>query len=61
MSSELLDVEECVAIVEDEDGLCVGRYLHVVRFNVESLNDKGLSVLPITVVIKNTHMAQTKN
>ena len=39
-----------MTIVEDGDGLYVGRYLHVVRFNVESLNDKDLSVLLITVV-----------
>lgn len=50
-----------MAIVEDGDGLCVGRHLYVVWFNVESLNDKDLSVLLITAVIRNTHMAQTKN
>ena len=50
-----------MTIVEDGDGLCVGGHLHVVRFNVESLNDKDLSVLLIMAVIRNTHMAQTKN
>ena len=50
-----------MAVVEDGDGLCVGRYSNVVWFNVESLNDKDLSVLLITVVIRTTHMAQTRN
>ena len=50
-----------MAVIEGGDGLCVGRYLHVVRLNVESINDKDLSVLLITVVIRNIQMAQTKN
>jgi phosphotransferase system IIA component len=50
-----------VAVVEDGDGLCVGRYSNLVRFNMESLNDKDLSVLLITVVISNSHTAQTRN
>ena len=50
-----------MAIVEDGDGLCVGTYSNVVRFNVESLNDKYLSVLLITAGITNIHMSQTRN
>lgn len=50
-----------MAVVKDGDGLCVGRYANVLRFKVESLNDNDLSVLLITVVIRNTQMAQTRN
>ena len=49
-----------MAVVEDGDGPCVSRYLHVVRFNVESLNDEDLSVLLITVVIRNNRMTRTE-
>ena len=50
-----------MAVVEDGDGLCVGRYSNLVRFNVESLNDKDLSVLLITAVIRNTQLSQIRN